>query len=76
MKLVKEKKYDLIFIDFILPDKDGIQVCKEIKKINQNAKMVFMTGNTDNDPIFKEMEFIDAGVGCISFISHFLMVSY
>ncbi len=61
LHLVKEKEYDLIFIDFVLPGKDGIQVCKEIKKINKNVKMVFMTGNTESDPIFKEMEFVDAG---------------
>jgi len=61
IELVKKKEYDLIFIDFVLPGKDGIQVCKEIKAINKNAKMIFMTGNIDIDPIFKEMEFIDAG---------------
>jgi len=58
LKLVKEKESDLIFIDFVLPGKDGIRVCKEIKAINKNAKIVFMTVNTDVDPIFKELEIV------------------
>lgn len=61
LKMVKENTYDLIFIDLVLPKMNGIEVCKAIKAINKSAKMVFMTGNVDNDPIFKEMEFVEAG---------------
>jgi CheY-like chemotaxis protein len=61
LKMVNKNEYDLIFIDLILPRTNGIEVCKAIKAINKSAKMIFMTGNVESDPIFKEMEFVEAG---------------
>jgi two-component system alkaline phosphatase synthesis response regulator PhoP len=60
-EMVKEQEYDLIFIDLILPGIDGIQLCRQIKAVQEKVKMIFMTGNVQTDPIFKEMEFVDAG---------------
>ncbi|MFH1062850.1 MAG: response regulator [Candidatus Omnitrophota bacterium] len=61
LEMINKNEYDLVFIDLVLPGKDGIQTCQAIKAMNKSATMIFMTGNTDKDPIFKEMEFVDAG---------------
>lgn len=58
---VKAGHYDLIFVDFVLPGKNGVETCKEIRKIDTQVKLVFMTGMLETDPIFKEIEFIEAG---------------
>lgn len=61
VKLVKAKKYDLIFVDFVLPGIDGVQTCREIKKISPEAALVFMTGNIDKKLNYTETDFAEAG---------------
>ena len=58
---VKSSHFDLIFVDLILPGKDGIATCREIKDIYPDAKLVFMTGMLETDAIAKEMQFMNAG---------------
>src|SRR5262245_16993681 len=43
----KEKEYDLVLCDFRLGDKDGASVLKEIRKINNDALLIFITGYSD-----------------------------
>ena len=61
--MVKSKKYDLIFIDLVMPGMDGVETCRAIKKISPASILVFMTGKVGGhvDPIFKEVEFVNAG---------------
>lgn len=54
-------KYQLIFVDMFLPDTDGVEACKRLKKISPGSILVFMTGRLDSDPIQKEVAFIEAG---------------
>jgi len=61
VKLVKAKKYDLVFVDFVLPGINGVQTCREIKKISPEATLVFMTGNIDKRLNYSEMDFAEAG---------------
>ena len=61
LEKMKETKYDLVFVDLVLPDQDGIETCKAIKAISPQTELVFMTGMLKEDPIFKEMQFIEAG---------------
>ncbi|MDP8263217.1 MAG: response regulator [Candidatus Ancaeobacter aquaticus] len=58
---IKKNKYDIIFVDLVLPGMDGVQTCKEITAISPDSIQIFMTGNFETDPIFKEAEFIQAG---------------
>ena len=61
-KAVNEK-IGLAFIDFILPGIDGVEVCKELKKINPNIKTVIMSGHIS---ILKEKKAdFDNLQGCI-----------
>ena len=45
ISLVKENYYDLIFLDEMMPGKDGITTLKEIKLVNANIPIVMATKN-------------------------------
>lgn len=47
IRLSKEKKFDLIFLDLIMPNISGIDVYKKIKKNNMNMNIVIMSGDLD-----------------------------
>lgn len=42
--LVREKKFDVIFLDVLLPKMEGRQIYEEIRKINSTVPIVFMSG--------------------------------
>ncbi len=43
MERFKEKEYDLIVLDLMLPKMDGMAVCKSIRKINQQIPIIMLT---------------------------------
>ena len=48
--LLDSKSYDVAFLDVVLPDKDGFQICKKIKTDNdmKNTKVVMLTGKASH----------------------------
>jgi len=58
---VRSEKYDLIFIDMVMPVMDGIQTCKAIKEASPDSIQIFMTGKVDKETIWNEIEFTKAG---------------
>jgi len=42
---------DAVFLDIRLPDKDGIEVLKEIKQFNKNLHVVMVTGYRDAEKV-------------------------
>ena len=42
--LLAANDYDVAFLDVVLPDKDGFQICKEIKQTSKHTKIVMLTG--------------------------------
>ena len=42
-----EKNPDLVFVDTLLPDIDGFEVCKRIKEARNAPKVILMTGSID-----------------------------
>ena len=61
MKAVNNKKYDLALIDKDMPGMDGIETCREIKRISPDTISIFMTGLFNKENILKEAEFVAAG---------------
>lgn len=50
LELVKDNRYDLIFLDVILPGADGYEICKTIKN-DENFKetpVIMLTGNSSS----------------------------
>jgi two-component system, chemotaxis family, chemotaxis protein CheY len=46
---VKANNPDLIFMDIVMPEKDGIEALKEIMEINPNAKVVMASSAGTNE---------------------------
>ncbi|MDD2563706.1 MAG: response regulator, partial [Salinivirgaceae bacterium] len=46
LKAYREDAYDLILLDVMLPGKDGFQMAKQIKALNQDAPIIFLTART------------------------------
>ena len=44
LKLSSERSYDVAFLDVVLPDIDGFQICKHIKSAAEDVKVIMLTG--------------------------------
>ncbi|MFC1510533.1 response regulator [Candidatus Omnitrophota bacterium] len=44
IKKMEENSYQTALIDYVLPDIDGLEICKVMKKINPEIKPILMTG--------------------------------
>ena len=64
-KSIKKKCYDLILLDLkIEREKSGIEIIKELKRINWNGSIILMTGYTDilNN---EETEYVKVATKCM-----------
>ncbi len=61
IKKVRAKKYDIIFIDMVMPEMEGIEICKALKDISPTSRLVAMTGQIYNNLADNELEFRMAG---------------
>ena len=59
LTLVEENEYHLIYMDMCLPGMDGVETCRQIRKIKPNSNLVCFTGVIDNSLLDKESEFQD-----------------
>ncbi len=50
IRLVEENAYDMVILDIMLPDINGLEVCKEIRKKNKTIPILFLTalGSSEN----------------------------
>ena len=46
---VKEKHFDVIFLDIRLPDIDGAQIFEQVKTIDPNVAVIMMTGYSEEE---------------------------
>jgi len=56
----RHEQIDLLFTDIIMPDMNGLQLSKEVEKINPNVSVVFMSGYTAD--ILDERGFLQEGL--------------
>ena len=56
LTLYKNEKPYLVFLDIIMPDKDGIQLLKEIKKIDPQQIVMMITGSEEIGSIMAAMK--------------------
>lgn len=49
-QLVQANDFDLVILDIMLPEMNGLDACKEIRKINQHVPILFLTalGTSEN----------------------------
>lgn len=62
VKLVEENGFKMAIIDLILPDIDGVEVCKKIKNLSLGIKPFLISGHM-NELHERRKDFILAG-GC------------
>ena len=53
---VKNNNIDLILMDLGLPDKNGADISREIKKINSNVKIIILTSHCEKDEVQECLE--------------------
>ncbi|MDH5473957.1 MAG: response regulator [Gammaproteobacteria bacterium] len=44
LKLIKQLKIDLLIIDIIMPEKEGLEIIREVKSEFPSVKLIAMTG--------------------------------
>lgn len=57
LKKLKAEKFDLVLCDFRLPDKDGLDMIKEIRIIRPAAQIIIITGYSDVRMAVKAMKY-------------------
>ncbi|MEH7159401.1 response regulator [Neobacillus drentensis] len=56
VEMVKDHNPDLIFMDIVMPEKDGIEALKEIKSIYPNTKVVMASSVGTSELLKKALE--------------------
>jgi DNA-binding response OmpR family regulator len=63
LSLAREDSYALILLDIGLPDKDGLELCRDIRRFDQKTPILFYTAYAD---LLDEEEAHKAGAqGCL-----------
>lgn len=58
--LAGKEMFDIAYVDLIMPDMDGVKLCKELKKISPKTEVVLVTGHPEQ--ILKQRPaFVNAG---------------
>jgi len=47
LKLAKSKTFDMILLDIMLPGLDGMEICKELRKLKINTLILMLTSKSD-----------------------------
>jgi DNA-binding response OmpR family regulator len=64
LALYDKERPDWVFLDIMMPDRDGISVLKELKKIDARVKVIVITGKEEQ--AFREKA---RGFGAIDYIT-------
>jgi two-component system chemotaxis response regulator CheY len=56
VEIVKAENPDLVFMDIVMPDKDGIEALEEIMKINPKVKVVMASSAGTKEHLKKALE--------------------
>lgn len=60
LEMLKEEKADIVITDLVMPNMDGVEVCKRIKALHPETVVVFVSGHPQEIEK-KQMDFIRAG---------------
>ncbi|MGB2661359.1 MAG: response regulator [Candidatus Omnitrophota bacterium] len=56
IEMVKSASFDIMFLDIRMPEMDGIQTLKEIKKVSPDTIVIMMTGYPVDEMVHKAIE--------------------
>ena len=66
LELLKERQFDLVFLDIYMPEMNGLETLKKIREIRPSQKVVFMTSDRDGE-VFGQA--VDPEQACSGFIN-------
>ena len=66
LEILRQRAFDLIFLDIYMPEMDGIETFKKIRELNPKQKVVFMTSDRDEDVFGRA---VDPSMRCSGFIN-------
>lgn len=46
-EMIKKEKLDLIVLDLMLPGKDGLEICREMRRDNLNTPIIMLTARDE-----------------------------
>tara|TARA_B100001057_G_scaffold77507_2_gene72410 strand:- start:26971 stop:27672 length:702 start_codon:yes stop_codon:yes gene_type:complete len=52
-KFLKSSEWDIVLLDVMMPKKDGFSLARDIRKINKNIPIIFLTAKSQKDNIIK-----------------------
>ncbi len=56
---IKEQKYDLLILDYLIDDMNGKQVVENIRKFDSNINIIILTGHSDQLPGKEALKYMD-----------------
>ena len=56
LAIIEKVEPDVILLDAVMPEMDGFETCKRLKKLLPNTPIIFMTGLTDVEDVVKGFE--------------------
>ena len=62
LKLAQSWNFDLIFLDLKMPDTDGVQTFRQIRRIDKNVPVVITTGYTASELLHRALKQAPFGV--------------
>lgn len=60
LEIARKEKIDIVFTDLVMSEMNGVEVCKEIKKMSPKTELVLMSGCPE-EVAKHQMGFIEAG---------------
>jgi DNA-binding NtrC family response regulator len=54
--MIKGNTYDIMFLDIRMPEMDGVQTLKEVKKIRPQTTVIMMTGYSVDEMVHRALE--------------------
>ena len=62
LKMAQSWNFDLVFLDLKMPDSDGVQTFRQIRRINRNVPVIIITGYTASDLLHRALKQAPFGV--------------
>ncbi|MEL6164532.1 MAG: ATP-binding protein, partial [Cyanobacteria bacterium J06628_3] len=56
IEILEEKKFDCVFVDYLLPGKDGLALVKEIRASGSKVPLIVLTGQGDEQTVVDLMK--------------------
>lgn len=56
LEIIKDGEIDIMFLDIRMPDMDGIETLKEVKKLKPDTTVIMMTGYSVDELVHRAIE--------------------